>query len=447
MVANVLRYIAASDSEHHLICQGVQRFRITELPRWLALPGGPRPAPARTHRRRAGGRGAVPQSARAGAGDPGADPAGAGRSCARPSPASPAPGRWPTWPRPISTSRRRRSRRSWRPSDLIARLDKIIAPDGPPAAGAASVATRSARQTQAALSERQRQALLREQLATIQRELGEDEGGGAEIAELAAAIDKAGMPEEVEAQARKELRRLQRTPEAAAEYGMIRAYLDWLIELPWAAPEPPAIDIAEARRILDEDHYGLEKIKTRILEYLAVRKLAPEGKAPILCFVGPPGVGKTSLGQSIARAMGRQVRARQPRRRPRRGRDPRPPAHLYRRAARQHHPGDPQGRRARLRDDAGRDRQDGRRASTAIRPRPCSRCWTRNRTAPSATTIWRSRSTCRGWCSSPPPTCWTPSPGPCATAWRSSPCPAIRRARSCRSPSAIWSAASSRPTG
>ena len=111
------------------------------------------------------------------------------------------------------------------------------------------------------------------------------------------------MPEEVAAQARKELRRLQRTPEAAAEYGMIRAYLDWLIELPWAPPAPPAIDIAEARRILDEDHYGLEKIKTRILEYLAVRKLAPEGKAPILCFVGPPGVGKTSLGQSIARAI------------------------------------------------------------------------------------------------------------------------------------------------
>ena len=95
-------------------------------------------------------------------------------------------------------------------------------------------------------------------------------------------------------------------PDAAAEYGMIRTYLDTLIELPWALPEKPPIDIAEARRILDEDHYGLEKIKTRIVEYLAVRKLAPEGKAPILCFVGPPGVGKTSLGQSIARAMGRK---------------------------------------------------------------------------------------------------------------------------------------------
>ena len=126
------------------------------------------------------------------------------------------------------------------------------------------------------------------------------------MAELDQAITKANMPKEVEEQARKELRRLQRMPEAAAEYGMVRTYLDWLIELPWALPEEAPIDIAEARRILDEDHYGLEKIKRRIIEYLAVRKLAPQGKAPILCFVGPPGVGKTSLGQSIARAMKRK---------------------------------------------------------------------------------------------------------------------------------------------
>src|SRR3982075_3898074 len=95
-------------------------------------------------------------------------------------------------------------------------------------------------------------------------------------------------------------------PEAAAEAGMVRSYLDWLIDLPWGLPPEKTIDIPEARRSLDEDHFGLEKIKSRIVEYLAVRKLAPEGKAPILCFVGPPGVGKTSLGQSIARAMGRK---------------------------------------------------------------------------------------------------------------------------------------------
>jgi ATP-dependent Lon protease len=163
------------------------------------------------------------------------------------------------------------------------------------------------RQTKAALDERQREVLLREQMAAIQRQLGEgDEGKTAEIAELGEAITKAQMPKEVDEQARKELRRLQRMPEAAAEYGMVRSYLDWLIELPWALPEEVPIDIKEARRILDEDHYGLEKIKRRIIEYLAVRKLAPHGKAPILCFVGPPGVGKTSLGQSIARAMNRK---------------------------------------------------------------------------------------------------------------------------------------------
>jgi ATP-dependent Lon protease len=163
------------------------------------------------------------------------------------------------------------------------------------------------RQTKASLDERQREVLLREQMAAIQRQLGEgDEGKAAEMAELDAAISKAQMPKEVDEQARKELRRLQRMPEAAAEYGMVRTYLDWLIELPWALPEETAIDIDEARRILDEDHYGLQKIKRRIIEYLAVRKLAPHGKAPILCFVGPPGVGKTSLGQSIARAMNRK---------------------------------------------------------------------------------------------------------------------------------------------
>jgi ATP-dependent Lon protease len=161
-------------------------------------------------------------------------------------------------------------------------------------------------QTQESLAGRQREHILREQLRQIQKELGEGEEGQAEIAELREAIDKAGMPEEAEKQARKELKRLERMPEASAEHGMIRSYLDWLIELPWSKASDDRIDIAEARRILDEDHYGLPKVKQRILEYLAVRKLNPEGKSPILCFVGPPGVGKTSLGQSIARAMGRK---------------------------------------------------------------------------------------------------------------------------------------------
>jgi ATP-dependent Lon protease len=161
-------------------------------------------------------------------------------------------------------------------------------------------------QTQQSLSSQQREHILREQLRQIQKELGEGDDKAVEIAELRLLIEKAGMPKEAEDQANKELKRLERMPEAAAEYGMIRTYLDWLIELPWSKLSPESIDIAEARRILDEDHYGLPKVKRRILEYLAVRKLNPEGKSPILCFVGPPGVGKTSLGQSIARATGRK---------------------------------------------------------------------------------------------------------------------------------------------
>jgi ATP-dependent Lon protease len=160
--------------------------------------------------------------------------------------------------------------------------------------------------TKATMDERQREYVLREQMRQIQKELGEAEGTAAELAELAKAIEAAGMPEEVAAHAKKELKRLERMPDSSAEYSMARTYLDWLVELPWKAGPPPALDIAEARRILDEDHYGLEKIKRRIVEFLAVRKLAPEGRSPILCFVGPPGVGKTSLGQSIARALGRK---------------------------------------------------------------------------------------------------------------------------------------------
>jgi ATP-dependent Lon protease len=162
-------------------------------------------------------------------------------------------------------------------------------------------------QTKEKIDDRQREFLLREQLKTIQKELGEGEDAKAqEIAELAKKIAEAKMPEEVETHAKRELARLERMPEAAGEYSMARTYLEWLIELPWAAPESKPIDVAEARRILDEDHYGLAKIKRRILEFLAIQKLKPGGKSPILCFVGPPGVGKTSLGQSIARATGRK---------------------------------------------------------------------------------------------------------------------------------------------
>jgi ATP-dependent Lon protease len=162
------------------------------------------------------------------------------------------------------------------------------------------------KRTRESIGDANRKHLLREQMRSIQKELGEDEEAGAELDELKKALDEAKMPEEVEKHARKELKRLERSPEAGPEHSMVRTYLEWLTELPWADDPQASIDIGAARRILDEDHYGLAKIKRRILESLAVRKLNPAGKSPILCFVGPPGVGKTSLGQSIARATGRK---------------------------------------------------------------------------------------------------------------------------------------------
>ena len=303
VVANILRYVTG-DGEHHLICQGVQRLRITET-----LTGWPFPVVRGLHlvEPTAGGTQVEARTLnlRQQALEildllPGVPP-----ELRRTVETLASPGALADMAAAYMDTLPTEKQDILETLELVPRLDKVTAH----LAHRLQVLRLSrdiGAQTQASLSQRQREMLLREQLATIQKELGEDEGGGAELAELATAIDKAGMPLEVETQARKELRRLQRMPDASAEYGMIRTYLDWLIELPWSVPEPPPIDIAEARRILDEDHYGLEKIKTRILEYLAVRKLAPQSKAPILCFVGPPGVGKTSLGQSIARALGRK---------------------------------------------------------------------------------------------------------------------------------------------
>jgi ATP-dependent Lon protease len=155
-----------------------------------------------------------------------------------------------------------------------------------------------------AFDDRQKEAVLRERLRQIRKELGEDEEEAAEVVELKEALAKAGMPAEVEEHVRNQIARLERMGEASAEYSMTRTYLEWLLSLPWSKLDKEEIDIDKARRILDEDHFGLETIKRRIIEFLAVRKLNPEGHSPILCFVGPPGVGKTSLGQSIARAMG-----------------------------------------------------------------------------------------------------------------------------------------------
>lgn len=163
------------------------------------------------------------------------------------------------------------------------------------------------KRTKESLGHREREFLLREQLKSIQKELGEDGGTNAnDIQDFKEQIEAAQMPEEVAQQALKELKRLERMADGSSEYAMVRTYLEWLVELPWKISDQDTIDMAQAKAILDDEHFGLDKVKQRILEFLAVRKLKPGGHGPILCLVGPPGVGKTSLGQSIARAMGRK---------------------------------------------------------------------------------------------------------------------------------------------
>jgi ATP-dependent Lon protease len=161
-------------------------------------------------------------------------------------------------------------------------------------------------QVQSEIEKGQREFFLRQQLKAIQEELGEEDEQLAEANELREKIEAAQLPEHALKAAERELSRLEKLPPAAAEHGVIRTYLEWLTELPWAKTTEDNLDLKHARKVLDADHYDLEKIKDRILEYLAVRKLNPESPGPILCFVGPPGVGKTSLGKSIAKALGRE---------------------------------------------------------------------------------------------------------------------------------------------
>jgi ATP-dependent Lon protease len=303
-VANILRYVTAPDGGHHLVCQGEQRFRVLEFldgypffaARVLRIPEpeikGSEVEARLLHLRQQALEALqlLPQAPQ--------DLIAAVQAAESPAALADMVAAYmdlkPDEKQEILETIDLPTRMD-RVSRLLAHRIEVL-----------RLTQEIGRQTKASIDERQRELLLREQMAAIQKQLGESDGKAEEVRELTEAIAKANMPQEVADQAMKELRRLERMPEAAAEYGMIRTYLDWLIELPWALPEEKPIDIQEARRILDEDHYGLDKIKRRIVEYLAVRKLAPGGKAPILCFVGPPGVGKTSLGQSIARAMERK---------------------------------------------------------------------------------------------------------------------------------------------
>ncbi len=302
--ASILRYVTAPDGAHHLICHGKRRFRVTEF-----LTGYPflvaRVEPieraetysneieARMHRLKqqaAESLELMPQA-----------PAELASSIQ----SAESPALLADLVASFLDLKPAEKQAVLEATDVEMRLDQVLALLAHRLA-VLRLSDEIDQRTKSAMDERQREFILREQLKTIQKELGEEGGKNIEMETLTKAIADARMAKEAEDQAKRELNRLSRMSEAAAEYGMIRAYIDWLVALPWSALSEESIDIAEARRVLDEDHYGLAKIKKRILEYLAVRKLNPEGKSPILCFVGPPGVGKTSLGRSIARATGRE---------------------------------------------------------------------------------------------------------------------------------------------
>lgn len=302
-IANIVRYITAPDGTHHIVCQGVQRARILDF-----LPGTPFqavrfqqiPEPTTSSPEiEARALNLQRQAIEAVELLPQAPP-----ELVAMFQGTTAPGALADLATSFMDIKPQDKQEVLETIDLTLRVEKV-SKHLAERLEVLRISNEIGQKTRASFDERQREAILREQMATIQRQLGEGDGKAAEVAELTAAIAKANMPPEADAHAKKELRRYERMPEAAGESGMVRTYLDWLIELPWALPAEKPIDIKEARRILDADHFGLEKIKSRIIEYLAVRKLAPQGKAPILCFVGPPGVGKTSLGQSIARAMDR----------------------------------------------------------------------------------------------------------------------------------------------
>ena len=302
VLATVIRYVTSPEGAHHLVCQGENRFRVVEMVRetpflaarieQIAEPTNTSPEiearAAFLKERATEALSLLPQA-----------PAELGRMIT----GIDSPAHLADLIVSFMDVKSSEKQEILETLDLQERLDKVIKLLAH-RVEVLKITKDISEQTQAALGERQREVVLREQLRQLQKELGETDSGADELAELETQIAQAGMPTAVDEHARKELQRLRRMQEASPEYGMVRNYLDWLVALPWSKVDPEDIDIERARQVLDEDHYGLEKVKRRILEYLAVRKLNPQGRSAILCFVGPPGVGKTSLGQSIARALG-----------------------------------------------------------------------------------------------------------------------------------------------
>jgi ATP-dependent Lon protease len=303
--ASIVRYLTSQDGSHHIVCQGQQRFRINEFlagfpflaARVQLLPeqeDDKHPAVQalllQLRQRASEIMGLLPQVP---------------QELARSVQAIGAAGAFADFVAGLMDIGLEDKQDILATLDLEPRLDKVL-DHLVHRIEVLRLSRQINQQTRQRMDERQREFMLREQLRTIQSELGETDSGEAELAGLREEIAGAAMPDEVQAHALKEMRRLEKMSEASVEYSMLRTYLEWLTELPWAATPDEAIDLSAARAILDQDHFGLDRIKRRILEYLAVRKLNPQGKSPILCFVGPPGVGKTSLGQSIARSTGRK---------------------------------------------------------------------------------------------------------------------------------------------
>ena len=347
-------------------------------------------------------------------------------------PISKTPGVWPISWQVISSSPSKRPKVSLAELDPVARIRRVHAMLARELE-LLGLKHEIASQARGEIDRGQREYFLRHQLRAIQEELGEADEIGEEVGRYRAAAEKKGLSNEAAVELERQLRRLERSQPDSAEGSVIRTYLDWLTGLPWSSKSDDNLDLGNAREVLDEDHFGLERVKERIIEYLAVRKLNPSVKGPILCFVGPPGVGKTSLGRSVARALGRKfvrlslggVRDEAEIRGHRRTYVGALPGRILQ-GIHQAETSNP----VFMLDEIDKLGSDLPRRPVSGAARGPS---TPSRTAVSAITSWASSTTFPGSCSSPPPISSIPSCRLFSIAWRSSGSPATPATRSWRS--------------